>query len=267
MNQTSRQEGGHICEPEWFDSKVQINDDEGTEDTIEVLKAKADHAYAKRNFVRAGDLYGQISIKLNYGQISMPLYREACEGQVRCLIKNPSENQEEAQNLAMQLLQKSNPANVEYAMNSYVLLAEVFTASNSHKLAAGCWIAAIAFHPQYPQLWQKLSKNYGELLQENLQKLCLNRAKRLTASFDKNLPESFVKNTYNDISAEKSNQDEDEDDGFNDLGSSKTRHQKAAEIERRSKLMSGKVHPPPWLSNDEKLEEYLHNFRLEYPRK
>ena len=85
-------------------------------------------------------------------------------------------------------------------------------------LIAGCWIAAIAFHPQYPQLWQKLSKNYGELLQENLQKLCLNRAKRLTASFDKNLPESFVKNTYNDISTEKSNQDEDEDDGFNDLG-------------------------------------------------
>ena len=34
----------------------------------------------------------------------MPLYREACEGQVRCLIKNPSENQEEAQNLAMQLV-------------------------------------------------------------------------------------------------------------------------------------------------------------------
>ena len=83
---------------------------------------------------------------------------------------------------------------------------------------SGCWIAAIAFHPQFPQLWQKLSKNYGELLQENLQKLCLNRAKRLTASFDKNLPESFVKNTYNDISTEKSNQDEDEDDGFNDLG-------------------------------------------------
>ena len=34
----------------------------------------------------------------------MPLYRESCEGQVRCLIKNPSENQEEAQNLAMQLV-------------------------------------------------------------------------------------------------------------------------------------------------------------------
>ena len=68
------------------------------------MKAKADHAYAKRNFVRAGDLYGQISIRLNYGQISMPLYRESCEGQVRCLIKNPSENQEEAQNLAMQLV-------------------------------------------------------------------------------------------------------------------------------------------------------------------
>ena len=34
----------------------------------------------------------------------MPLYREACEGQVRCLIKNPSENQDEAQNLAMQLV-------------------------------------------------------------------------------------------------------------------------------------------------------------------
>jgi hypothetical protein len=53
-----------------------------------------------------------------------------------------------------------------------------------------------------------------------------------------------------------------EDDGFNDLGSSKTRLQKEAEIERRSKLMSGKVHPPLWLSNDEKLEEYLHNFML-----
>jgi hypothetical protein len=49
---------------------------------------------------------------------------------------------------------------------------------------------------------------------------------------------------------------------FFNAGSSKTRHQKAAEIERRSKLMSGKAHPPPWLSNDEKLEEYLHNFML-----
>ena len=49
---------------------------------------------------------------------------------------------------------------------------------------------------------------------------------------------------------------------FSNAGSSKTRHQKAAEIERRSKLMSGKAHPPPWLSNDEKLEEYLHNFML-----
>ena len=104
MNQTSRQEGGHICEPEWFHNKVKISDEKETEDTLEVLKAKADHAYAKRNFVRAGDLYGQISIRLNYGQISMPLYRESCEGQVRCLIKNPSENQEEAQNLAMQLV-------------------------------------------------------------------------------------------------------------------------------------------------------------------
>ena len=142
-------------------------------------------------------------------------------------------------------------------MNSYVLLAEVFTSSNSHKLAAGCWIAAISFHPQYPELWSKLSKTYGELFQENLQNLCLTRAKRLTASFDKNLPESFVKNTYTaDISTE------DIDDGFIDLASSKTRFQKEAEIERRSKLMSGKAHPPPWLSNNEKLEEYLHNFML-----
>ena len=137
-------------------------------------------------------------------------------------------------------------------MNSYVLLAEVFTSSNSHKLAAGCWIAAISFHPQYPELWSKLSKTYGGLLQENLQNLCLARAKRLTASFDKNLPESFVKNTYI----------EDLDDGFIDLASSKTRIQKEAEIQRRSKLMLGKAHPPPWLSNNEKLEEYLHNFML-----
>ena len=95
------------------------------------------------------------------------------------------------------------------------------------------------------------------MLQENLQKLCLNRAKRLTASFDKNLPESFVKNTYSaDILTE------DIDDGFIDLASSKTRIQKEAEIQRRSKLMLGKAHPPPWLSNNEKLEEYLHSFML-----
>jgi hypothetical protein len=41
----------------------------------------------------------------------MPIFREACEGRVRCLIKNPTQNQDEPQNLAMQLLQKSNPAN------------------------------------------------------------------------------------------------------------------------------------------------------------
>ena len=108
MNQTSRQEGGHICEPEWFHNKVEISDDKEIEDTLEVLKAKADHAYAKHNFVHAGDLYGQI---LNRPQINMPIFREACEGRVRCLIKNPTQNQDEAQNLAMQLLQKSNPAN------------------------------------------------------------------------------------------------------------------------------------------------------------
>ena len=72
------------------------------------LKAKADHDYAKHNFVQAGDLYGQI---LNRPQISMPIFREACEGRIRCLIKNPTQNQDEAQNLAIQLLQKSNPAN------------------------------------------------------------------------------------------------------------------------------------------------------------
>ena len=108
MNQTSRQEGGHICEPEWFHNKVKISDDNETEDTLEVLKAKADHDYAKHNFVQAGDLYEQI---LNRPQISMPIFREACEGRVRCLIKDPTQNQDEAQNLAMQLLQKSNPAN------------------------------------------------------------------------------------------------------------------------------------------------------------
>ena len=108
MNQTSRQEGGHICEPEWFHNKVKISDDNETEDTLEVLKAKADHDYAKHNFVQAGDLYEQI---LNRPQISMPIFREACEGRIRCLIKNPTQNQDEAQNLAIQLLQKSNPAN------------------------------------------------------------------------------------------------------------------------------------------------------------
>ena len=108
MNQTSRQEGGHICEPEWFLNKVKISDDKETEDTLEVLKAKADHFYAKHNYVQAGDLYGQI---LNRPQINMPLFREACEGRVRCLIKDPTQNQDEAQNLVLQLLQKSNPAN------------------------------------------------------------------------------------------------------------------------------------------------------------
>ena len=83
-------------------------------------------------------------------------------------------------------------------MNSYLLLAEVFTASNSYKLAAGCWIAAIAFHPQYPQLWQKLANTYQAMNQQDMQKLCQSRVKNLTASFEKNLPESFAKNAYND---------------------------------------------------------------------
>ena len=108
MNQTSRQEGGHICEPEWFHNKVKLSDDKESEDTLEVLKAKADHDYAKHNFVQSGDLYGQI---LNRPQINMPLFREACEGRVRCLIKDPTQNQDEAEKFAMQLLQKSNPAN------------------------------------------------------------------------------------------------------------------------------------------------------------
>ena len=94
------------------------------------------------------------------------------------------------------------------------------------------------------------------MLQEDMQKLCQMRAKNLTASFEKNLPESFAKNAYNNISAQEEN------DGFNDLGSSKNRLQKEAEVERRSKLMCGKAHPPPWLSNDQELEEYLHNFML-----
>ena len=55
---------------------------------------------------------------------------------------------------------------------------------------------------------------------------------------------------------------EEEDDGFNDLGSSKTRLQKEAEVARRTKLMSGKAHPPPWLNNDQELEDYLLNFKL-----
>jgi len=249
MNQTSRLHGGHFCEPEWFHEKA---DNENEEETLEVLKAKADHAYACHNFDNAADLYGLILQK----QISMPIFREACEGRVRCLIKKPAQDQTDALNLAMQLLGKTNPANVEYAMNSYLLLAEVFTASNSHKLAAGCWIAAIAFHPQYPQLWQKLANTYQAMFQEDMQKLCQMRAKNLTASFEKNLPESFAKNAYNNISAQE------EDDGFNDLGSSKNRLQKEAEVERRSKLMCGKAHPPPWLSNDQELEEYLHNFML-----
>ena len=143
-------------------------------------------------------------------------------------------------------------------MNCYVLLAEVFTASDCHKSAAACWIAAIAFHPQYPRLWQSLGNAYAALLQEDMQKLCFTRAKNLSATFEKNLPEGFAKSAYNAVDNE-----EETDDGFNDLGSSKTRSQKEAEIERRTKLMSkDNAHPPPWLNNDEKLQDYLHHFML-----
>ena len=82
-------------------------------------------------------------------------------------------------------------------MNCYVLLAEVFTASDCHKLAAACWIATIAFHPQYPRLWQSLGNAYAALLQEDMQKLCFTRAKNLSATFEKSLPESFAKSAYN----------------------------------------------------------------------
>ena len=164
-------------------------------------------------------------------------------------------------------MKKTNPANVEYAMNCYVLLAEVFTASDCHKLAAACWIATIAFHPQYPRLWQSLGNAYEALLQEDMQKLCFTRAKNLSATFEKSLPESFAKSAYNAAAISSTsmseNNEEETDDGFNDLGSSKTRSQKEAEIERRTKLMSkDNAHPPPWLKNDEKLEDYLRHFML-----
>ena len=147
-------------------------------------------------------------------------------------------------------------------MNCYVLLAEVFTASDCHKLGAACWIAAIAFHPQYPSLWQSLGNAYGALFQDDTQKLCFTRAKNLSATFEKNLPEGFAKSAYNNA-VSSDNNEEETDDGFNDLGSSKTRLQKEAEIERRTKLMSkDNAHPPPWLNNDEKLEDYLHHFML-----
>ena len=98
-----------------------------------------------------------------------------------------------------------------------------------------------------------------------MQKLCFTRAKNLSATFEKSLPESFAKSAYNAvaISSSMSENEEETDDGFNDLGSSKTRSQKEAEIERRTKLMSkDNAHPPPWLKNDEKLEDYLRHFML-----
>ena len=68
---------------QWFHEKA---DNENDEETLDVLKAKADHAFACHNFDNAGDLYGLILQK----QISMPIFREACEGRVRCLIKKPT---------------------------------------------------------------------------------------------------------------------------------------------------------------------------------
>ena len=145
MNQTSRQEGGHICEPEWFHNKVKTSDDKETEDTLEILKAKADHDYAKHNFVQAGDLYGQI---LDLPQINMPLFREACEGRVRCLIKDPTQNQDEAQNLAIQLLQKSNPA------NQGNLLRVLTTKPLEDKEFEGCILSLHFFSSQFKTVYK-----------------------------------------------------------------------------------------------------------------
>ena len=87
---------------QWFHEKA---DNENEEETLEVLKAKADHAYACHNFDNAADLYGLILQK----QISMPIFREACEGRVRCLIKKPAQDQTDALNLAMQLVSGFRP--------------------------------------------------------------------------------------------------------------------------------------------------------------
>ena len=81
---------------QWFHNKKN-DQDQDQEESLEVVKAKADHAYAKHNFDHAGDLYRQILDR----QTSMPLFREACEGRVRCLIKHPNKSQTEALELAM----------------------------------------------------------------------------------------------------------------------------------------------------------------------
>ena len=82
---------------QWFHNKKNDQDQDQEEESLEVVKAKADHAYAKHNFDHAGDLYRQILDR----QTSMPLFREACEGRVRCLIKHPNKSQTEALELAM----------------------------------------------------------------------------------------------------------------------------------------------------------------------
>ena len=84
---------------QWFHNENNHQDQE--KESLEVVKAKADHAYAKHNFDHAGDLYLQILDR----QTSMPMFREACEGRVRCLIKNPNKSQKtEALELAMEMV-------------------------------------------------------------------------------------------------------------------------------------------------------------------
>ena len=205
---------------------------------LEALKYQADHAYATRNFSKANQLFRQV-LAGNTSKGS-PLYREATESLVRCCLR--TKKYEEGKDLALQLLKLSNPANQEHLSNTLLLLSEVYLKSGEFKRTAGCIIALLGLHPHFPKLWLQLSETFEALGDSSTSKSCLERANHHAQSFRHTIPDGFVKGAYE----------------FEDLGSSKVRAQKEKEVEKRSNAKT--EHPPPWLSNDSELDDFIQRF-------
>ena len=135
---------------------------------------------------------------------------------------------------------------------------------------AAVQISQLQIHPQLPILWTQLGRSFELLGKDEVSKSCHEQSQKLYDASEKSLPESFVKE------ANKANRqsegledpvevitDEKGNDDFTDLGSSKLRSLKEAEIATRGQKMkadkSVSQHPPLWLEDQDEGEQ-VHKF-------
>ena len=148
--------------------------------------------------------------------------------------------------------------------NCYDMLSLIFSLQKKYAKLAAVQICLIRIHPQLPKLWGKLGDTFELLDMCEVSKSCHEQSQKLYDASEKSLPESFVKeiNKAERKTAEHEEtveaKDEEENE-FTDLGSSKLRSVKEAEIATRVEKMKVLQHPPPWLEDDDE-GKCLHKF-------